>query len=174
MDHSLEAAALLIQSLSEASRLPSSAATAPSSTPDAATPDAPSATPDAATTSTTPDTSVGDEARPGAASASASRPSRGSLLAPLEFLRQARDHGLWSEAQALVDPAIQLVSTFFHHFGDKLSFFADVKTWLPLVRGPDIEGLVRQLASQVGACHLLNPTAHPALTPLPNTVRVSR
>ena len=90
------------------------------------------------------------------------RPRRGAILAPLEFLRQAKENGFLGEAKSLVDSADNLVRQHFVHFGDKASFFSDVKNWLPLLDAEEMKSLVRELAPSVGAANLLNPTAEDA------------
>ena len=158
MDFTLDSAAFVVKSLSDASILKASRAA--DDTKDV--------------TNGAADDAAEPVSSPPPPSSSSSRPSRGALLAQLEFLRQSKDNGFEAEAKTLVDSAINLVRVYFDHFGDKPSFFADIKTWLPLVQGEDIEGLVHQLAPLVGAENLLKSPVNSAETTLPATVSTAR
>ena len=152
MDYSLESAANVVTSLAEASLHKADAA---SNTPNGSHDDTAPPTPSPSSYS------------------SSSRPSRGALLAQLEFLRQAKDNGFAdAAANSSVDSAVNLVRLFYDHFGDKASFFADIKTWLPLIQGEDVKRLVVDLAPVVGAANLLETPVNSADMAFPATVRL--
>ena len=108
------------------------------------------------------------------ASTTSSRPGRGAILAQLEFLRQAKENGLWEEAKQLVDSPKVLVLDNFRLFANKSSFFSDIKTWLPLLEKEDLRALVTELAPEVGAETLLNASSEAISSLPPETVSDNR
>ena len=164
MDHTLEAAAFVVRNLAESSLLKARSGIPNGDGHDAST------NADAEKESTK---DAGNDSIKDAAPASSShRPSRGALLSQLEFLRQAKDNGLEEEGRKLIeDSPADLIATYFRHFGDKPSFFADVKTWLPLIQGDEINGLVEKLAPEVHAENLLESPVNAADVTFPISVR---